>query len=103
MLILSFLIQLLSILRISNRKTTQPILPMTTKKLLVLHPPFYETNYAFYDEIGQYTDLSIFMFGDQPKEQPDWHVKDLYKPEQHHFRLRCLGKGSYPFFCYLFC
>ncbi|MEM9424113.1 MAG: glycosyltransferase [Spirochaetota bacterium] len=66
------------------------------KKLVVLHPPFYPTNYGFYHALGKQVDLCVFMFGDRPKENPSWAVDTLYKPGEHSFRLRLFGSGTYP-------
>ncbi|WGK68507.1 glycosyltransferase [Candidatus Haliotispira prima] len=66
------------------------------KRLVVLHPPFYQVNYDFYHELGKLVDLDVFMFGDWPSENPAWKVRELYKPTEHSFRLRIFGKGCYP-------
>lgn len=65
-------------------------------KLVILHPPPYLNNYPFFEELGKLVDLTIYVFGDRPQEHPSWLLEDNYREGQHSYRIKCLGRGSYP-------
>ena len=69
---------------------------MIKMKVVFLHPPPYPVNIDFFNYLGQFVDLVVFIFGEHPINYPNWHIEKL-KKNITNFKIKIFGHGPVTF------
>ncbi|HFD11066.1 MAG TPA: hypothetical protein ENJ32_01145, partial [Crenotrichaceae bacterium] len=62
-------------------------------KIVILHPPLYPVNFAFYNLLGEKVELIVYNYGEYPRLHQHWTIHDFQRKKRS-YTIKVFGKGA---------